>query len=79
MELFRQKHNLPEDGEFYTAIGPDGKEIILRRYLNDQNSETVTKPGFLNVAMNHLKENTVTRPRHSKRRQPPPPSTSLDG
>ena len=25
-----------QDGEFYTAIGPDGKEIILRRYLNDQ-------------------------------------------
>ena len=23
-------------GEFYTAVGPDGKEIILRRYLNDQ-------------------------------------------
>ena len=25
LEVFRQKHNLPEDGEFYTAIGPDGK------------------------------------------------------
>ena len=26
LELFKQKHNLPEDGEFYTAIGPDGKK-----------------------------------------------------
>ena len=25
-----------DGGEFYTAVGPDGKEIILRRYLNDQ-------------------------------------------
>ena len=29
LELFRQKHNLPEDGEFYTAIGPDGKQTII--------------------------------------------------
>ena len=28
LELFRQKHNLVDDnqGEFYTAIGPDGKQ-----------------------------------------------------
>ena len=28
-------------GEFYTAVGPDGKEIILRRYLNDQGGRPV--------------------------------------
>ena len=57
-----------------------GKEIILRRYLNDQSPELVKKPGFLNVAMNHLKETTKTS-RHSKRRPtiPPPPAASLDG
>ena len=31
LELFRQKHNLPEDGEFYTAIGPDGKKQIIMK------------------------------------------------
>lgn len=27
LEILRQKHNLPEEGEFYTAIGPDGKQL----------------------------------------------------
>ena len=31
LELFRQKHNLPDDGEFYTAIGPDGKKQIIMK------------------------------------------------
>ena len=62
------------------ALKYTGKEIILRRYLNDQSPELVKKPGFLNVAMNHLKEKTKTS-RHSKRRPtiPPPPAASLDG
>ena len=37
-----------------------GKEIILRRYLNDQSPDlasSLNAPGFLSVAMNHLKEN----------------------
>ena len=35
LELFRQKCNLPEDGEFYTAIGPDGKPraLISKKHL----------------------------------------------
>ena len=31
LELFKQKHNLPEEGEFYTAIGPDGKKVLLSK------------------------------------------------
>ena len=31
LELFKQKHNLPEEGEFYTAIGPDGKTVLLSK------------------------------------------------
>ena len=50
--------------------------MILRRYINEEsprryiNEESpdlsANRPGFLNVAMNHLKEKT-NRPRHSKR------------
>lgn len=43
-------------GEFYVATGPDGKEIILRRYLNSQTPESdpYADRGFLNMAMSHL-------------------------
>ena len=44
-----------------------GKEMILRRYINEESPDlSANRPGFLNVAMNHLKEKT-NRPRHSKR------------
>lgn len=47
------------DGEFYTAVGPDGKEIILRRYLEDQtprSNVSVEDRGFLSLAMDHLRQ-----------------------
>ena len=41
--------------------------MILRRYINEESPDlSANRPGFLNVAMNHLKEKT-NRPRHSKR------------
>ena len=50
---FRKDH--PDD--LYTTIGPDGKQIILRRYLNDQ-ADTVdtTQIGFINQALGHLQQ-----------------------
>ena len=51
-----------EDGEFYTAIGRDGQEIVLRRYHGDlpdgvdpSNNED---RGFLQMAMSHLRSNS---------------------
>ncbi|XP_059097433.1 cadherin-86C-like isoform X1 [Tigriopus californicus] len=59
-ELDLAQVDLPDDpgGEFYTAVGPDGKEIILRRYLNDQASENnpYMERGFLSMAMVHLQD-----------------------
>lgn len=62
---------LPDDGggEFYTAVGQDGKEIILRRYLNEQAPELdpFSDRGFLNMAMVHLQQ------------QQPQPAGSVQG
>ncbi len=103
LELLRQKHNLEEEGEFYTAIGPDGisdifgyaddiavviqhvsgKEIILKRYLNDQAPELSTSlshQGFLSMAMNHLKEkNKSSRTGRPSRRHGRRKPASVDG
>ena len=47
--------------EFYTAVGPDGKNIILRKYLQDQaditdgpNSDM--RIGFVSQALGHLQQ-----------------------
>ena len=59
-----------------------GKEIILRRYLNEQSEHPDLSgslnhhPGFLNVAINHLKNNQ--RPRNHRKRQKLT-TASLDG
>ena len=47
--------------EFYTAVGPDGKEVILRKYLKDQAvfSETQDNDmriGFVSQALGHLQQ-----------------------
>lgn len=58
----------PNPNEYYTAIGPDGKEVILRRYLNDQAPEPnpYADRGFLSMAMNHLSQ----QPQHQQQQQP---------
>ena len=45
-----------ENNSKLAFLGPDGKEIILRRYLNDQSpdSNPFLERGFLNLAMHHL-------------------------
>jgi len=57
MDLYQSKS---DPTELYTTIGPDGKEIILRRYLNEQadNSRIETSPkiGFVNQALGHLQQ-----------------------
>jgi len=57
MDLYQNKN---DPTELYTTIGPDGKEIILRRYLKEQadNSrmETSPKMGFVNQALGHLQQ-----------------------
>ena len=61
-----------------------GKEIILRRYLNEQSEypdlsgSLSHHPGFLNVAINHLKEKNNQRPRNHRKRQKLT-TASLDG
>ena len=43
--------------EFYTAVGPDGKEIILRKYLEDQaESQDQLRIGFVHQALGHLQQ-----------------------
>ena len=67
--LFNEKYNT-------------GKEIILRRYLNDQSPDLSGSlnhhPGFLNVAINHLKEKNNQRPRNHRKRKKLT-TASLDG
>ena len=54
--------SLDEDGEFYTAVGRDGQEIVLKRYhgalpdgVDPSNRED---RGFLQMAMSHLRSNS---------------------
>ena len=49
------QHPDHDDGgaEFYTAVGPDGKEIILRKYLQDQ-ADNDMRIGFVSQALGHL-------------------------
>ena len=43
--------------EFYTAVGPDGKEIILRKYLEDQaETQDQLRIGFVSQALGHLQQ-----------------------
>ena len=47
--------------EFYTAVGPDGKEVILRKYLKDQAAISETQDndmriGFVSQALGHLQQ-----------------------
>ena len=49
----------PDQGgaEFYTAVGPDGKEIILRKYLQDQaDTQDQLRMGFVSQALGHLQQ-----------------------
>eukprot|EP00095_Tigriopus_kingsejongensis_P012458 maker-scaffold696_size110080-snap-gene-0.13 protein:Tk12458 transcript:maker-scaffold696_size110080-snap-gene-0.13-mRNA-1 annotation:"cad86_drome ame: full" len=96
--------DLPDDpgGEFYTAVGPDGKlltierdrvtdinhpgtfadlgkEIILRRYLNDQapESDPYMERGFLNMAMFHL-QHQQTNPNQGPNQGPSGPRSTID-
>ena len=55
----RQAEDEPDQGgaEFYTAVGPDGKEIILRKYLQDQaDSQDQLRMGFVSQALGHLQQ-----------------------
>ena len=69
----------PLDGEFYTAVGPDGKEIILRRYLNDQSPELdpYADRGFLNMAMYHLQQEQDRQDGSNQTQLPPAGQQSL--
>ena len=66
-DLYQGRHmedDLDNDGgaEFYTAVGPDGKEIILRKYLQDQADTAVgvdspdMRIGFVSQALGHLQQ-----------------------
>ena len=45
------------EAEFYTAVGPDGKEIILRKYLQDQaDTQDQLRMGFVSQALGHLQQ-----------------------
>ena len=47
----------PGEAEFYTAVGPDGKEIILRKYLQDQaDTQDQLRMGFVSQALGHLQQ-----------------------
>ena len=63
MELDRRRDD-GDEGEFYTAVGSDGKEIILKRYYGDvsvQNGSEVEDRGFLKMAMEHLRQKRQRR------------------
>ena len=58
-DLYPRLHAPDEDeeggAEFYTAVGPDGKEIILRKYLQDQADHDM-RIGFVSQALGHLQQ-----------------------
>ena len=59
-DIYQLESHLEEVGqaaEFYTAVGPDGKEIILRKYLEDQaESQDQLRIGFVHKALGHLQQ-----------------------
>ena len=53
----RLEEEVGQAAEFYTAVGPDGKEIILRKYLEDQaESQDQLRIGFVHKALGHLQQ-----------------------
>ena len=50
--------DLEDQKSYITAVGPDGQEFILKRYLNGvtPDQDPSIEPGFLNMAMSHLKD-----------------------
>ena len=53
----RLEEEVGQAAEFYTAVGPDGKEIILRKYLEDQaESQDQLRIGFVHQALGHLQQ-----------------------
>ena len=53
----RLEEEVGQAAEFYTAVGPDRKEIILRKYLEDQaESQDQLRIGFVHKALGHLQQ-----------------------